>query len=124
MLLRIKKAKGNKDRLTLLSQSALLDLHCYHKNWKPKEYLFEGQKDGKYSVQGVVNVVKKAAFKAKIRIPVTPHVLRHIFATHLLEAGVDLRQIQVLLGHQLTKTTEIHTHVATYIFKTIKNPLD
>ena len=124
MLVRIKKAKGNKDRLTLLSQNALLDLRCYYKNWKPKEYLFEGQKGGKYSGQAVVNVVKKAAFKAKIRIPVTPHMLRHSFATHLLEAGVDLRQIQVLLGHQSTKTTEIYTHVATNTFKSIKNPLD
>jgi site-specific recombinase XerD len=81
-------------------------------------------KGSNYIGQAVVNVVKKAAFKAKIRIPVTPHILRHSFATHLLEAGVDLRQIQVLLGYQWTKTTEIHTHVATYIFKTIKNPLD
>ena len=95
MLVRIKKAKGNKDRLTLLSQNALLDLRCYYKNWKPKEYLFEGQKGGKYSGQAVVNVVKKAAFKAKIRIPVTPHVFRHSFATRLLKAGADLRQIQV-----------------------------
>jgi len=124
MLVRIKKAKGNKDRLTLLSQNALLDLRSYYKNWKPKEYLFEGQRGGKYSGQAVVNVVKKVAFKAKIRIPVTPHMLRHSFATHLLEAGVDLRQIQVLLGHQSTKTTEIYTHVATNTFKTIKNPLD
>lgn len=124
MLVRIKKAKGNKDRLTLLSQNALLDLRCYYKDWKPKKYLFEGQKGGKYSGQAVVNVVKKAAFKANIKITVTPHMLRHSFATHLLEAGVDLRQIQVLLGHQSTKTTEIYTHVATNTFKTIKNPLD
>jgi site-specific recombinase XerD len=95
MLLRIKKGEGNKDRLTLLSQSALLDLRYYHKNWKPKEYLFEGQKDGKYIGQEVVNVMKKAAFKAKIRISVTPHMLRHSFTTHLLKAGADLRQIQV-----------------------------
>jgi len=124
MLVRIKQGKGNKDRLTLLSQNALLDLRCYYKDWKPKKYLFEGQKGGKYSGQAVVNVVKKAAFKANIKITVTPHMLRHSFATHLLEAGVDLRQIQVLLGHQSTKTTEIYTHVATNTFKTIKNPLD
>ena len=124
MLVRVKQAKGNKDRITLLSQNALRDLRCYYKTWKPKEYLFEGQKGGKYSGQSVVKVVKAAASKAGIRIPVTPHMLRHSFATHLLEAGVDLRQIQVLLGHQSSKTTEIYTHVATNTFKTIKNPLD
>lgn len=86
--------------------------------------MFEGQKGGRYSGQAVVKVVKNATFKAKLKIPVTPHMLRHSFATHLLEAGVDLRQIQVLLGHQSSKTTEIYTHVATNTFKTIKNPLD
>ena len=124
MLVRVKQAKGNKDRITLLSQNALRDLRCYYKTWKPKEYLFEGQKGGKYSGQSVVKVVKAAASQAGIRIPVTPHMLRHSFATHLLEAGVDLRQIQVLLGHQSSKTTEIYAHVVTNTFKTIKNPLD
>ena len=124
MLVHVKKAKGNKDRITLLSQNALQDLRSYYKTWKPKEYLFEGQKGGKYSGQSVVKVVKTAAHKAKIRITVTPFMLRHSFATHLLEAGVDLRQIQVLLGHSSSKTTEIYTHVATNTFKTIKNPLD
>jgi hypothetical protein len=66
MLLRIKKGEMNKDRLTLLSQSASLDLRCYHKNWKPKKYLFEGQKNGKYSGQAVVNVVKKSALKQRL----------------------------------------------------------
>ena len=124
MLVRIKQAKGNKDRLNLLSHNALLNLRSYYKIWKPKEYLFEGQKGDRYSGQAVVNIIKNAALKAKISVAVTPHILRHSFATHLLEAGVDLRQIQVLLGHQSTKTTEIYTHVATNTFKTIKNPLD
>jgi site-specific recombinase XerD len=70
------------------------------------------------------NIVKKSAAKAGIRDTVTPHVLRHSFATHLLESGTDLRQIQVLLGHGSSKTTEIYTHVATNTFKKIKNPLD
>tara|TARA_E500000318_G_C3531308_1_gene200636 strand:- start:6 stop:446 length:441 start_codon:yes stop_codon:yes gene_type:complete len=124
MLVRIKQAKGNKDRLSLLSHNALLNLRSYYKIWKPKEYLFEGQKGNRHSGQAVVNIIKNAALKAKISIPVTLHILRHSFAMHLLEAGVDLRQIQVLLGHQSTKTTEIYTHVATNTFKTIKNPLD
>lgn len=124
MLIRVKRAKGNKDRLTLLSKNALKDLRMYFKEWKPQEYLFEGRKASKYSAVSVLNIVKNAAIKAKITQNVTPHVLRHSFATHLLESGVDLRQIQVLLGHGSSKTTEIYTHVASNTFKEIKNPLD
>lgn len=124
MLIRIEGAKGNKDRLTLLSKNALKDLRMYFKEWKPKEFLFEGRKGGKYSPESVVQIVKQAANKAGIKQNVSPHILRHSFATHLLESNVDLRQIQVLLGHGSTKTTEIYTHVATNTFKTIKNPLD
>lgn len=124
MLIRVKDSKGNKDRYTLLSKTTLEDLRIYFKEWKPKEYLFQGQKGGKYSAVSVLKVVKTAALKARIKQTVTPHVLRHSFATHLLESGVDLRQIQVLLGHGSSKTTEIYTHVATNTFKSIINPLD
>ena len=124
MLIRIENSKGNKDRHTLLSQTALEDLRIYYTDWKPLTYLFEGRKGRKYSGESVLKIVKNAALKSKIRQSVTPHVLRHSFATHLLESGVDLRQIQVLLGHGSSKTTEIYTHVATNTFKTIKNPLD
>nr|WP_252729999.1 site-specific tyrosine recombinase/integron integrase [Zobellia uliginosa] len=124
MLIRVEVAKGNKDRLTLLSKNALKDLRMYFKEWKPKEFLFEGRKGGKYSPESVVQIVKQAANKAGIKQNVSPHTLRHSFATHLLESNVDLRQIQVLLGHGSSKTTEIYTHVATNTFKTIKNPLD
>lgn len=124
MLIRVEGAKGNKDRLTLLSNNALKDLRMYFKEWKPKEFLFEGRKGGKYSPESVVQIVKQAANKAGIKQNVSPHILRHSFATHLLESNVDLRQIQVLLGHGSSKTTEIYTHVATNTFKTIKNPLD
>ncbi|MCK0147180.1 site-specific integrase [Arenibacter sp. F26102] len=124
MLIRVESAKGNKDRYTLLSQTALEDLRIYFKEWKPQNYLFEGRKAGKYSAESVLQIVKGAAERARISQNVTPHVLRHSFATHLLESGVDLRQIQVLLGHGSSKTTEIYTHVATNSFKGIKNPLD
>ena len=124
MLIRVKDSKGNKDRYTLLSKTALEDLRIYFKDWKPREYLFEGQKGGKYSAVSVLKIVKEAAKKARIKQTVTPHVLRHSFATHLLESGVDLRQIQVLVGHGSSKTTEIYTHVATNTFKNIINPLD
>lgn len=124
MLIKIKCAKGNKDRFTLLSMTVLNDLRLYFKEWHPNEYLFEGRKGNKYSAESVVQVVKRAAEKAGIKHNITPHTLRHSFATHLLESNVDLRQIQVLLGHGSSKTTEIYTHVATNTFKTIKNPLD
>ncbi|SIR27193.1 Site-specific recombinase XerD [Maribacter ulvicola] len=124
MLIYIKCGKGNKDRLTLLSETVLKDLRLYFKEWNPKEFLFEGRKGSKYSAASVIQIVKQAADKAGILQKVTPHTLRHSFATHLLESNVDLRQIQVLLGHGSSKTTEIYTHVATNTFKSIKNLLD
>ena len=100
------------------------DLRNYYKAWKPKEYLFEGASGEKYSASSVQVIVSKAAKKAGIYKKVTPHMLRHSFATHLLEAGTDLRYIQSLLGHNNLKTTEIYTHVAVDHFNSIKNLLD
>lgn len=124
MLIRVLDGKGNKDRHTILSKTTLKDLRNYYKEYRPQRYLFEGKAGKKYSAQSVLNIVTQAAEKARIKIRVTPHMLRHSFATHLLESGTDLRQIQVLLGHSSTKTTEIYTHVALNTFVSIKNPLD
>ena len=124
MLIRVNSSKGGKDRFTLLSENVLADLRIYFRKWRPKVYLFEGDKGGKYSPESVVKIVKRAASKAQVRINVSPHILRHSFATHLLESGTDLRYIQALLGHSSSKTTEIYTHVAVNSFKNIKNPLD
>jgi site-specific recombinase XerD len=90
----------------------------------PKQYLFEGQNSGKYSLTSVANILKKSAKKAGIRKIVTPHMLRHSFATHLLEQGTDLRYIQELLGHESSKTTEIYTHVSKKAIDKIINPID
>lgn len=124
MVIRIEGAKGNKDRFTILSETLLKDLRKYFLEWKPSIYLFEGKPRQKYTVSSVAQMINRASVKAKIAQKVTPHMLRHSFATHLLENGTDLRYIQSLLGHSSTKTTEIYTHVATNIFKKIKNPLD
>ncbi|GAA4108913.1 hypothetical protein GCM10022393_05300 [Aquimarina addita] len=119
-----RNAKNKKDRYSLLSETVLKDLRIYYKQWNPIEYLFEGQKGGKYSTTSVENIVTKAAQKSGILKKVTPHMLRHSFATHLLENGTDLRYIQTLLGHSSSKTTEIYTQVATNNLRSIKNPLD
>ena len=124
MLIHIRSAKGKKDRYTLLSKVVLGDLRSYFIEWKPKTYLFEGKPNEQYSANSVGKIVSVAAKKALIKKNVSPHTLRHSFATHLLEAGTDLRYIQILLGHESTKTTEIYTHVAVSSFDSIKNPLD
>ena len=124
MVITVNGAKGNKDRNTLLSKNLLVDLRKYFKEYRPESYLFEGDKGGKYSERSVGAIVKQAARRAGIRTTVNPHMLRHSFPTHLLEAGTDLRYIQALLGHSSSKTTEIYTHVASHQFTTIKNLLD
>lgn len=124
MTIFIRRAKGRKDRLTILSDQLLSDLKEYKERYKPKLYLFEGIGGRKYSGTSVLNVIKNAGKKAGINKKVTPHMLRHCFATHLLESGVDLRHIQILLGHSSSRTTEIYTHVAINHIRGIKSPLD
>lgn len=124
MLVRVNQGKGKRDRLTLLSEKVLIDLRIYFKQHKPKNWLFESPDEAKYSASSVQKIIKKAAITAGVQKHVNPHMFRHSFATHLLEAGTDLRYIQTLLGHKSSKTTEIYTHVATNTFAIIKNPLD
>lgn len=124
MVIRVQQAKGKKDRYTLLSQTLLNELRHYYKQWQPQRYLFEGMRGEQYAAGSVRLVVKQAAARARILRDVTPHMLRHSFATHLLEAGTDIRYIQTLLGHSSTKTTEIYTQVSLVNIRSIKNPLD
>lgn len=124
MIIHINKSKGNKDRKVMLSEKLLAELRQYYKSFKPKEFLFEGQKGGIYSSKSVQAIVKNAASKANIKKKVTPHILRHSFATHLIENGTDMRYVQDLLGHGSIKTTEIYTHITDISKSKIKSPLD
>jgi len=124
MQILVRQGKGRKDRVTLLSETLLQDLRAYYLAYRPKKYLFEGRNGGKYSATSIREIIDKAAMQAKIGKKVTPHMLRHSFATHILENGTDTRYIQKLMGHASSRTTEIYTHVANDSFKNIKNPLD
>ncbi|OJW74814.1 MAG: recombinase XerD [Spirosoma sp. 48-14] len=124
MQIRIEQSKGKKDRYTLLSQKMLILLREYYRQYKPIHYLFEGQDSPTYSTKSIQLVLKRACEQAGIKKHVTVHTLRHSFATHLLENGTDLRYIQLLLGHESSKTTEIYTHLTTKGFDQIKSPLD
>jgi integrase/recombinase XerD len=120
----IHNAKGKKDRCTILSEKALTMLQKYRAVYKPVDWLFEGQTGGKYSDRSVQAIFEDAKRKSGINSRATTHTLRHSFATHLLEKGVDLRYIQEFLGHASSKTTEIYTHITKKGFQKIKSPLD
>jgi site-specific recombinase XerD len=120
----VKNGKGRKDRYVSLADSFTPLLLNYYNSYKPKSYFVEGQKGGKYSAESVRQFLKKSCLKAKITKPVTPHTLRHSYATHLLENGVDIRYIQSLLGHAKPETTMIYTHVKRKDLMEIQNPLD
>jgi len=125
MILRIIKGKGGKDRNAVLSPQALSILEAYWRQFHPQVYLFEGYKKGKpLSKRRIQDYVISAARTAKISKHVTPHTLRHTFATHLLESGVPLRVIQDMLGHADVKTTTIYTHVSSDLLNQIGSPLD
>ncbi len=122
--IKVRDSKGNKDRYVGLSKHLLRQLNDYYKKFMPMKWLIEGQRGCKYNAGSVLKVVKNSAKKAGIKRTVTPHMLRHSFATHHLESGTDLRYIQEFLGHSSPKTTEIYTHVAKTDFSRFKNPLD
>jgi len=124
MQLFIQGGKGKKDRYTLLSKTALVYLRRYYKEYRPKDWLFEGQYGGQYSKRSVQKIFTKASKKAGILKRAILHTLRHSFATHLLEKGIGLRYIQQLLGHESSKTTEIYTHLTNQGWDKLESPLD
>lgn len=124
MLIRI-VGKGKKFRYSLLSEKLLNELRTYYKEYRPQKWLFEGEQVGEqYSPSALVKILKDAARKAGIKHRVHLHMLRHTFATYLLEQGTDLRTIQELMGHNDIKTTSIYLHVSNAYKAKIPNPLD
>jgi len=124
MQLKVKNGKGRKDRYTKLAAKIIPILDEYLANEPTDDLLFRGATGGLYSDRSIQQVVKQAAERAKIQKKVTTKTLRHTFATHLLEQGVDLRYIQEMLGHASSKTTEIYTHITTKGFENIESPMD
>ena len=120
----VKNGKGRKDRYVSLADSFIPLLSNYYYSYKPKSFFVEGQKGGKYSAESVRKFLKNSCRRANIQKNVTPHTLRHSYATHLLENGVDIRYIQLLLGHSKPETTMIYTHVKRKDLMKIQNPLD
>lgn len=120
----IKHAKGRKSRNVGLSKAMSIMLRSYLNTYEPKLLLFEGPRNAKYSATSVRNVLGRSCKLAGITKRVTPHTLRHSFATHLLEGGTDLRYVQELLGHSRPETTQIYTHVTQKQLHMIVSPFD
>jgi integrase/recombinase XerD len=123
-VLHIKEGKGGVDRIVPVSNKVWEKLDEYIDGFHPAKYLFEGQRGGKYSVESVYRVFKQALHTAGIKKDVGVHSLRHSYATHLHESGLDIRYIQELLGHRSTRTTEIYTHVSRRNLAVIRSPIE
>jgi site-specific recombinase XerD len=125
MMVRVRQGKGGKDRYTILSKTTLECLREYWRAYRPKDWLFEGQKQGSYiCYTSIRNIFVEAKERAGITKPVGPHSLRHAFATHLIEAGTSLHHVQLLLGHKSPKTTTVYLHVSKMNLAQVCSPLD
>lgn len=125
MMIRVQQGKGRKDRYVMLSRTLLTLLRSYWKENSPREWLFPGQRPSHHLCAEMVQRSCQRAQKASlIKKHITPRTLRHCFATHLLEAGTDLRTIQVLMGHRSFRTTARYTHVSERMICSAVSPLD
>ena len=122
-LMHIRLAKGKKDRFVKIPDSLKNELQSYC-SISHDEMLFPSQRGGKLTTATIQAIVEQAAKRASITKEVYPHLLRHSFATHLLEQGTDLRIIQKLLGHSDIKTTQIYTQISQQSIKNVRSPLD
>jgi site-specific recombinase XerD len=120
----VRGGKGRKDRQTVLAASLIPLLRQYLEECQPLYWFFEGRRCQRYSAASLQAVLKQAAARSGIAKNVHLHMLRHSFATHLLEGGTATRYIQVLLGHESPKTTEIYAHVTRFALDKIQSPLD
>jgi integrase/recombinase XerD len=125
MVIRVRQGKGRKDRYVMLSPRLLEILRAYWRAVRPRDFLFPGASlDRPITTGSIQKVCQRARRAAGMGKQITAHTLRHSFATHLLEAGTDLRTIQVLLGHQSFSTTARYVHVATASLPSVTSPLD
>lgn len=124
LTIHIKQAKGKKDRLTVFPEKLSADIAALTALRNPEDFVFISERGGKLTERTAQAVFEKAIGAADIKKDATFHSLRHSFATHLLENGVDIRYVQELLGHQNIRTTQIYTHVTNPALKNIKSPLD
>lgn len=125
MQLRIRQGKGKKDRYGVLSLSMLEILRRYWRQYRPTHYLFPGKKPNHpLTASSIQRVCQAARIKAGIHKRIMTHTMRHCFATHLLEAGVDLKTIQILLGHKNLNTTSYYLHLAKSAIQSRQGPLD
>ena len=128
MLIKVEDGKGRKDRYTMLSVKLLDELRRYYRKYRPRTYLFPSsfrkKKDKPLAYETVRSIYEKTRKKAGIKKGTGLHTLRHSFATHLLEAGDDIRKIQVLLGHTKLSTTMIYLHVSRETLSKVPSPLD
>ena len=124
MMIHIHGAKGKKDRMVPLSKVLLETLREYYLAYHPKEWIFENPLGGPYSVRSAQQILQNAKFAAGIHKKGSIHMLRHSYATHLMEGGTDIRIIQELLGHNSIKTTMRYTHVSRKDIGRIVSPLD
>lgn len=123
MIINILAAKGNKDRQVMLSANLIPLLEKYWMEFKPKEFVLNGQFGLQYSSTSVLQVIKQLAAAAAIKKDVWTHLIRHCSFTHLLESGTDISLIQKLAGHSSPKTTQIYTHISHNLISRINSPI-
>jgi site-specific recombinase XerD len=120
MLIKVENSKGNKDRYTLLGDKMLKELRTYYREYRPKEYLFEGQTKPQYSGSSITKIIDSAAMKIGLKKKVTAHTLRHSFATHLLENGTDLRHFLTVLFLSCSNGYIHVTKFCTVLYRKLK----